>query len=196
VHTGGVQEVLRPDTFIAHVLRNPGVAAILERWPTLALPDCWLVAGCLFQTVWNLRSGINPQDGIRDYDLFYFDDRDRSGDAEHLVQSQVEARLDGLGLLVEATNQARVHLWYADHFGHPYPALRDSRDGIDRFLVRETCVGIRPNGAGGYEVYAPYGLQGIADGTLTPNALTPHRNLFDAKAASYQARWPWLRIIS
>lgn len=52
----------------------------------------------------------------------------------------------------------------------------------------ETCVAIRPG-----EVYAPYGLEGLYDGTLTPNPLVPHAELFDAKVASYQARWPWLR---
>jgi hypothetical protein len=28
------------------------------------------------------------------------------------------------------------------------------------------------------------------------NPLVPHRDLFERKAASYQARWPWLQIIS
>jgi hypothetical protein len=29
-------------------------------WGDLALPEGWLVAGCLFQTVRNLRSGLAP----------------------------------------------------------------------------------------------------------------------------------------
>ncbi|MGZ5180771.1 MAG: nucleotidyltransferase family protein [Ramlibacter sp.] len=180
--------------FIARVLRNPGNAFILERWSALALPDGWLVAGCLFQTVWNLCGGRAPQEGIKDYDLFYFDAADLSEAGEQAVQSRVEAALGGLGIAVEAKNQARVHLWYEAFFGHPYPALRDARDGIDRFLVRETCVGLRP-AAGGWELHAPNGVDGLAAGTLTRNPLTPHGPLFDAKAASYRARWPWLRVV-
>jgi hypothetical protein len=42
------------------------------------------------------------------------------------------------------------------------------------------------------EVHAPYGLDGILAGTLTPNPLTPYPELFAAKAASYRARWPHL----
>jgi len=29
---------------------------------------------------------------------------------------------------------------------------------------------------------------------LTMNPLVPHRELFERKAASYRARWPWLRV--
>src|SRR5438046_2218580 len=115
--------------FIAQVLCNPANAFILERWESLALPDGWLVAGCLFQTVWNLCGGRAPQEGIKDYDLFYFDAADLSAAGEQAVQARTEEALHGLGIAVEARNQARVHLWYEAFFGHPYPALRDARDG-------------------------------------------------------------------
>jgi uncharacterized protein len=98
--------------------------------------------------------------------------------------------LGDLGVALEAINQARVHLWYEADFGHPYAALRSSRDGIDRFLVPCTCVGVRPG-----ELYAPYGLDALYRGELAINPLTPHRDLFEAKAASYRARWPALTIV-
>lgn len=186
-----------PDTrrFIGQVLSNPTNRAILAAWPGLALPDGWLVAGCLFQTVWNLRSGRPPQEGIKDYDLFCFDGGDLSEAAEAAVQARVDRVLGHLGASIEVKNQARVHLWYEEHFGHPYPRLHKAQDGIDRFLVPATCVAIRPARAGeGFEVYAPHGLDGLYAGVLRPNPLTDHRDLFRAKAASYQARWPWLRI--
>ena len=31
-------------------------------------------------------------------------------------------------------------------------------------------------------------------GVLAPNPLTDHGALFEAKARSYQERWPWLRV--
>lgn len=176
--------------FVADLLRNPINQAILARWEALQLPQGWLVAGCLFQTVWNLRSGRPPEADIKDYDLFYFDAQDLSAEAEQRVQARVSAVLGDLGVPVEVVNQARVHLWYEQDFGEPYEALHSACDGIRRFLVPCTCVGVRPGG----EVYAPYGLQGLYDGLLTPNPLVPHLRLFAAKAASYQQRWPWLRI--
>jgi hypothetical protein len=35
----------------------------------------------------------------------------------------------------------------------------------------------------------------LYQGVLRPNALCDHRDLFRAKAASYQARWDWLHIV-
>lgn len=179
--------------FLRDIGRNRVNAALLERWSDLALPDGWLVAGCLFQTVWNLRTGRPPEADIQDYDLFYFDGADLSPDAEATVQARADAVTRDLGAVVEVKNQARVHLWYPSYFGHAYPQLRDSQDGIDRFLIPATCVGIRPSGRD-HDVYAPHGLPILYEGLLTPNPLTDHRELFLAKAASYQARWPWLRI--
>jgi hypothetical protein len=181
------------ERFMRDVLRNPNNRAILERWPALALPDGWLVAGCLFQTVWNLKSGLPASARIKDYDLFYFDAGDLSEAGERRVQARVEAQLADLPIKVEATNQARVHLWYERHFGHPYPELRSACDGIDRFLVPSTCVGVRP-GQDGWDVYAPNGLAILYDGILAPNPLTNHTALFEAKARSYRERWPWLTI--
>ena len=179
--------------FVRDVLENRNTRAIFERWRELALPGGWLVAGCLFQTVWNLHGGAAPEAQIKDYDLFYFDGADLSEAAEQQVQARVDGVLSGLGINAEAKNQARVHLWYFDHFGHPYPALQSTQDGIDRFLVKATCVGLHPSGAG-WELHAPHGLAALYAGRLSPNPLTNHRRLFEQKAASYQARWPWLKI--
>ncbi|MBA2672546.1 MAG: nucleotidyltransferase family protein [Ramlibacter sp.] len=184
---------MSPATFVQDILRNRSNQRILERWDRLALPDAWLVAGCLFQTVWNLRAGAAPDAQINDYDLFYFDGNDLSAENQQAVQRHADAVLGDIGVQVEAVNQARVHLWYPQVFGHPYPRLASARDGLDRFLVLGTCVGVRPAGSG-WEVYAPYGLDLLYDGLLTPNPLVDHGALFARKAASYQARWPWLRI--
>ncbi|HEX5125998.1 MAG TPA: nucleotidyltransferase family protein [Rhodocyclaceae bacterium] len=177
--------------FVDDVLTNRHNRAILHRWSDLALPDGWLVAGCLFQTVWNLQTGKAPEADIKDYDLFYFNPDDLSEAIEREVQARVDSVLGNLGVTVEASNQARVHLWYESFFGKPYEALRSSTEGIDRFLVPATCVGIKPG-----TIYAPYGLDLMYDGVLGMNPLTPHIELFEQKVASYRARWPWLTVTS
>ena len=40
--------------FLAAALRNPVDEAIVEELFQLALPDAWIVSGCLVQTVWNV----------------------------------------------------------------------------------------------------------------------------------------------
>lgn len=179
--------------FLADILANRYNRAILREWDALDLADGWLVAGCLFQTAWNLQAGRAPESGIKDYDIFYFDAADRSAQAEARVQQRVDGVLGGLGVAIEVKNQARVHLWYREHFGHPYPPLANAREGIDRFLVPATCVGVQPAGSG-YALYAPNGLAILYGGVLAPNPLTPHLPLFRDKAASYKSRWDWLEV--
>jgi len=181
------------DRFLHDVLANRNNHAILERWESLDLPEGWLVAGCLFQTVWNLQSGLPPEAQIKDYDIFYFDGSDLSQEAEQRVQARADCLLADLDIAVELKNQARVHLWYEDVFGHPYPQLHGATEGIDRFLIAATCVGIRRGGAS-YDIYAPNGIELIYSGVLSPNPLTDHAGLFREKARSYMARWPWLRV--
>ena len=178
------------ERFIADILQNSHNRAILERWEDLALADGWLVAGCLFQTVWNLHARRAPEASIKDYDLFYFDASNTSEAAEQAIQARATQVLRDLGVKIEVTNQARVHLWYESYFGQPYEALHSSAEGIDRILIPATCVGIRPG-----ELYAPNGLNLVYAGVLTFNPLIPHLELFQRKAESYRARWPWLQIV-
>ena len=76
------------DRFIVTALRNPINAEILRRLPALGLADCWLVAGCLFQATWNLAANRPVADGVKDYDLFYFDP-DLSWEAEDRAIARV-----------------------------------------------------------------------------------------------------------
>lgn len=174
--------------FLHDISRNTGNRQILSCWQDFALPQAWLVAGCLFQTIWNLQTGRPPGAGIKDYDLFYFDSADLSEEAEQRAQARVDLVLGNIGISVEVANQARVHLWYPAHFGRPYAPLTAVEEGITRFLVLETCVGVRPG-----ECYAPFGLSGVYAGTLSPNPATPYPELFAAKVESYRARWPHLK---
>lgn len=181
--------------FRAAIQQNTANVALLERMRGLNLPDCWLVAGCLFQTVWNIETGRPPSESISDYDVFYFDGGDLSYEAEDHVIRRVHAATADIGITVEVKNQARVHLWYGERFGLGYPQLRSSRDGIDRFLIAGTCVGVGISSVNRGEIYAPYGLDDICDGILRRNPLNLPVNCFDAKAASYKARWPHLTIL-
>lgn len=191
----------RHGEFLDAALGNPINRTILERVPSLELNDLWLVAGCLFQTVWNLRDGRAPDADIRDYDLFYFDDSDLSWEAEDRAIRHAAALFADLGVTVELRNQARVHLWYEMRFGHPSPRLLSSRHGIERFPVAGTCIGLRPAASDGdgnpddrYEMFAPFGVHDVFDGVLRPN---PHHDvpaLFRRKAESYRQRWPFLVV--
>ena len=180
--------------FIHMALENPLNRAILERLPALGLDDVWLVAGSLFETVWNLRSGRPVAENIKDYDLFYFDGDDLSQEGEDRHIKRLPDVFADLAEVIELKNQARVHLWYRERFGGDYPRLTSSKDGIDRFLIAGTCIGIRP-APGGYELYAPYGIEDALNGVLRPNPKIGPPELFRAKAEKYRTRWPWLKVV-
>ncbi len=179
--------------FVQDGLRNRCNRVLLERLPELDLPDAWLVGGCLFQTVWNLLDGRPPEAGIRDYDIFYFDPADLSEAAERAINARAQSTFGDLGVQLEVKNQARVHTWYSAYFGRPCPPLQSACEGVDRFLVGSTSVGLRP-GPGGLLVYAPYGLEDLYQGLLRTNPRVDHGPLYEAKVRDYQARWPCLRL--
>jgi hypothetical protein len=180
--------------FVELACANPFNRTILERLPALALPDVWLVSGCLFQTVWNAVTGRAPLYGIKDYDIFYFDP-DVSWDAEDRVIQCCARAFADLGVAVEVRNQARVHLWYPAKFGVAYPPLRQATDGIDRFLAPACMVGIMPTPLGP-EVYAPHGFDDIATLTVRPNRCANfRRDQYEQKTTRWKALWPELQIV-
>ena len=108
---------------------------------------------------------------------------------------QLQDRLANAGVKVEVRNQARVHLWYSKKHGLPYPALLSSTEGIDRFLTKNTKVGIRRT-QDGHDVYAPDGFDDIAGMIVRPN---PAPNFsaanYETKAARWKKLWPEITVL-
>lgn len=169
-------------------MSNPIKAHIVSRLPSLNLSQPMLTAGCLFQAVWNQKSGQPASWGVNDYDVFYFDE-DLSWEAENQVILAAQALFLDLNVKVELRNQARVHLWFSERFGSDYSALRSAQEGVDRFLICSTCIGLHIDTG---ELYAPHGLDELEQGVLRMNPNFPQPALFLKKARSYQARWNWL----
>jgi uncharacterized protein len=180
--------------FLAAALRNPVNDAIADELLRLALPDAWIVSGCLVQTVWNVLTARPADYGIDDYDIFYFDP-DTSWQAEDAVIRKLQGSLAKLGVKIEVRNQARVHLWYPQKHGLPYPALQSSTQGIDRFLTKNTRIGIR-RARRGYDVYAPDGFDDVACMMVRPN---PGPNFsaesYDAKTRRWKMLWPEITVL-
>ncbi|TBB23312.1 nucleotidyltransferase family protein [Rhizobium ruizarguesonis] len=179
------------EQFLARIRLNPVSHLLLEKLPALGLPQCMLTAGCLFQTVWNLKTGNDPEHGIKDYDIFYFDDHDLSWEAEDKVIRRGKALLGDLADKVDIKNQARVHLWYGEKFGKDFPAFKCTEDGVDRYLISCTRVGVRVHDG---SLYAPDHLDDMCHGILRMTPLNAQPKLFASKCRQYQQRWPWLRV--
>jgi hypothetical protein len=106
------------DRLRAVVRRSPLILAVLDGWAEIGLPDCWLVAGSVAQTVWNDAFGLRPTYGTSDIDLVYFDAADLSEETEARHAARIRSLFSGLGVWLDVKNEARVHLWYAMKFGN------------------------------------------------------------------------------
>lgn len=184
---------MKKSEFIERVYQNKNNAIILERLQTVQINDLWLVSGSLFQTVWNTLTNREPTHGIKDYDIFYFNDDDLSLNAENTVIKQIELMFEDLNINIEVRNQARVHLWYEQHFGIPYPPLTNSCEAIDRFLTPAAMVGIQSSKT--LSLYAPKGLDDINDMVLRPNLSANFSSkYYFEKATRWKKAWPELKI--
>ena len=178
----------------AILARSPIVTAVVDRWPQIGLPDCWLVAGCLAQTVWNDSFGLPASHGISDIDLVYFDGGDLSEETEANHAARIRVLFADLGLWIDVKNEARVHLWYAEKFGTSLKPYVSTEDAITTFPTTATAVGVQLR-SDGLRVFAPYGLSDLLGLIVRPNKKQITRPIYDAKVEKWRTRWPGLRVV-
>ncbi len=180
--------------FEAIIRSDPGLMHLLDRLHTLALPQWRLVAGCLYQTVWNALTDRPRGTGIKDYDLIYYDDADLSWEAEDAVIQRVAAATRDCVGPVEVRNQARVHLWFADRFGCPYPRLASADEALCYYASIVHAIGVRLEGEGRLDIAAPFGLDDMFAMRIRPNYTLANAASHIGKAERAKAIWPEVAI--
>jgi hypothetical protein len=178
----------------AAVRHNAVVCAVLARAPQLGLASWYLGAGAVTETVWNLQHGFQPSHAIKDYDLVYFDSGDLSVDAERAVQEHANQLLGDLGVAVDVTNQARVHLWYAERFGRSIPPYGSVEQAIATWPTTASSVGLT-DGPAGFAVCAPFGLSDLFAMVVRPNKAIVSEAVYRAKADRWARLWPKLTVL-
>jgi hypothetical protein len=181
--------------FTAALGRNRTLTGVLAGAAAMALPGWYLVAGCLYQTVWNVVTGQPPEAGILDYDLAYFDGSDLSWEAEDAVIRAGQRAFADLPAPVQIRNQARVHLWYEQKFGLPCPPHESTEAAIDTFEATTACLGVRVEPGGRWRIYAPHGLADVFNLVVRPNPVLAPRRVYQAKTARWQRQWPSLTVL-
>jgi hypothetical protein len=175
---------------------SPTLMRVLAIAREMDLPDWRLVSGAIYQRVWNAETGQDPDYGVRDYDLCYFDASDTSYEAEDVhIRAAARAFPGPLSQLVEVRNQARVHLWFEDHFGEPYEPLSCTDEALGRFVAPAFAVGVRLERDGRLDIAAPFGLEDVFAMRLRPNPNRPLARGWIKTTQSAKARWPEVAII-
>jgi hypothetical protein len=175
--------------------RNEVLTEVLERVAMLDLPGWYVTAGCLFQTIWNVVTGRPPTSGIRDYDIFYFDNSDLSWEAEDAVIAAGREIFTELPIEVEIRNEARVHLWYEEKFGVPCAPYDSTEAAIDSFAATTCCLGVRLETDSQWRVYAPHGLSDVFNLVVRPNPVLAPQSVYDGKVKRWRKHWPELTAL-
>jgi hypothetical protein len=184
-------EIARLDALL---VRNPNVAAVLERGPRLDLPSWYLGAGAITQTVWNQLHGFEPASGIKDYDLVYFDPTDLSARTEEARERDAAALFGDLDVRIDVTNEARVHLWYETRFGVAIAPYRSTEDAISTWPTTASSVGVRRED-GELVVCAPFGLHDLFAMIVRPNKTLIDESVYRAKVKRWSRQWPRLTVM-
>ncbi len=176
--------------------KNKSVQLILERACKLNMPNWYLGAGGIAQTVWNVLHNFDSENGIKDYDLVYYDANDISYEAEDVFIQKGKELFKDIPVLVEIRNQARVHLWYEKHFGYPIAQLllALAEEAINTWPTTATSVGVRKNGEN-LEVYAPFGLDDLLGMVVRANKAQITEKIYQDKVDRWIKIWPYLKII-
>lgn len=160
----------------------------------MRLPDSWIVAGALYNMVWNRLTDRAALRGIKDVDIFYFDNHDLSYEAEDRVIRRAAEVFAGMAVPAEVRNQARVHLWFGQHFGFDIEPIADCHDAVSRFSSVAYCVGARLDRAGDLQIMAPYGLDDLFSFRIRPNRYYENRETHERKAERTLSLWPELTV--
>ena len=157
------------EEFLAAALRNPVNEIIADELFRLALPDAWIVSGCLVQTVWNVLTDARRRLRHRRLRCLLFRSRHLMAGRGRRDPAIAGPARNDLGVTIEVRNQARVHLWYPQKHGLPYPALRSfdrrHRPLPDQEIPRSESAAR----SDGHDVYAPNGFDDIAGLIVRPN---------------------------
>ena len=174
--------------------QNKWLGEILERFEEVTLPDSWLVAGCVAQTIWNLGHGQPAEFGLKDVDLIYFDEQNLSFEAEASHESRLRDLFQHLPIKLDVKNEARVHLWYEDRFGYAIKPYSSSADEIATFPTTATAVGVRQMRSK-FECCAPLGLDDLFSLVVRPNKRQITRAIYQAKVDRWRSLWPRLTFL-
>lgn len=179
----------------AIIRADPDLMHLLFRLRSIRLPQWRLVAGCVYQTVWNVLTNRPRRTGIKDYDLIYFDDEDLSWEAEDVaIQRVAAATQDCLGP-VEVRNQARVHLWFESRFGCAYPQLVCADDALRCYASIVHAVGVRLEDNGQLDAAAPFGLDDLFAMVIRPNRKLDNAASHTSKARRAKTVWPEVVVL-
>lgn len=196
ITTGYNQDLnVQMELFKTIIMKNELLFEVLSRAHLLELENYYIGAGSLVQTVWNYLSGYPLMNGIHDIDLVYFDTDDLSFAAENKVIQETNKLFQDILLKLDVKNQARIHLWYEDHFGYSIEPYHSLESAINTWPTTATAIGVKINLNRDWSIYAPFGLNDLFGKIVKPNKVQITKEIYEKKVNRWLSVWSDLKVI-
>ena len=152
-------------------------------------------AGAVRNLVWDALHAHAAPSPLADIDVAYFDATDLSPERDAALQKGLEAEAPGTPW--EVTNQAGVHLWFEQHFGHAVAPLHSLEDAVASWPEYATAVGLWLDADDRLHVIAPLGLDDLFGMVVRRNPARVSVATYRERVASkrYTQRWPRVTVI-
>ena len=162
---------------------------------SLELPEWCIGAGALRNAVWDALHGHRVSARPADIDVAYFDPGDISQEHDDALQGQL-ALLEP-DLPWEVTNQAGVHLWFEQVFGHPVEPLESLEQAVASWPETATSVAVTLTADGELHIIAPVGLGDLFGMVVRRNPRRVSVETYEKRTADkrYVERWPSVRVL-
>jgi hypothetical protein len=159
--------------------------------------ESWCIgAGAIRNLVWDSLHGYETPSHLPDIDVAYFDASDLSSTRDAEIQRQLAERCPGTPW--EVTNQASVHLWFENEFGHSVPPLNSLAEAIASWPEYATAVGLTLLNDGTIDICAPYGLDDLFSMVVRRNPTRVSIDTYRKRVAQkrYLDRWPQVTVVN
>ncbi len=170
---------------------SPALMQALQAARSLGLRSWCIGAGVIRNLVWDALHGHVQATEPADVDLAYFEADEPVG-REHEHQAVLAARCPGVPW--EVTNQAHVHHWFEQHFGHAVGPLQSLHEAVASWPEYATAVGVSLDEAGALHILAPWGLDDLFAMRVRRNPVRVSRETYLQRVASKQYRQRWPRV--
>ena len=185
------------EKFIEIIKQNSDLMIILNYIDELKLPNYYIAAGSVFQTIWNYYDNKPLNFGIKDIDIIYYDSDNLSKAVEYDLENKIIEHFKSIGINYEfdVHNEARMHLWKKENEDKDINQYKNSEDAIDKWIATVHAIGITKEN-NKIKVYAPYGLSDIFSKTIRPiKHKANSKDLYDNKVRGWEKRFNGLNII-
>ncbi len=173
------------------VTATPWLLEVLAAARSCGLPNSYLAAGAIRNTVWDFLHGRSSAGPSGDVDVVYFDPCDAATSAESALRAAFPR------YRWEVTNQAVIHQWQSVDAGRAISPYSSLAAALASWPETATAVAIRLTESGALEFVAPFGLTDLFGLKLRANPGASNPAAFNERCQEKQwlRQWPKLRVL-